>query len=343
MHAAGLIFDSSFPYLDHLAPLCALLNLPLILCEPDLQEAARKFYPDLTIIEESPIGLGARAKKRFSHLITCGTTSFLEAAIGPTIPTNIWLPHGHSDKGQISPYFEALAKDQIALIYGQKMEDVFVSKGLILKMIRVGHFRSLYYQRWRTFYDGLDLGIHFAKSQPTLLYAPTWEDSENNCSFWKAMPQLAKFLPKHLNLLVKPHPNTVAHHRPLLEKLVGEEESGNLQFLLEFSPILPLLNLSDAYLGDRSSIGYDFLFFDRPLFFLDPHDSPKGRNLMSCGEVVTPETLFRLDWKKNEQLFSSERKKRAAYTFDFVQLEELRSRLLDYISQEVLSQSATHH
>jgi hypothetical protein len=322
MNAAGLIFDDAWPYLDHLAPLCALLNIPLILCEPELQETAKKYYPDLSLIEADCIGLGAWTKERFSHVITCGSTPLLAATIGPTIPINIWLPHGHSDKGQISPYFEALSQDRIALIYGQQMEDILVSKGLALTMIRVGHFRSLYYQKWRSFYDAMDLGVHFAKSQPTLLYAPTWEDAEKNCSFWKAFSKIAKQLPEQINLLVKPHPNTVTHHRPALEQLIGQEERGNLQFLLDFTPILPLLSRSDAYLGDRSSIGYDFLFFDRPLFFLDPHDSPKGRDLMSCGEVVTPETLFSLDWEKSKKLFSSERKKRAAYAFDFVSLEE---------------------
>jgi CDP-glycerol glycerophosphotransferase (TagB/SpsB family) len=121
-------------------------------------------------------------------------------------------------------------------------------------------------------------------------------------------------LPSTLNLLVKPHPNTILRNAPQLERLIGKTERSNLQFLTENFPIFALLERCDAYLGDRSSIGYDYLLLDKPLFFLDPHHHPKGRDLLGCGQSVTPETLFPI--LSHPDRYSAERKKMAAYAFD---------------------------
>lgn len=324
MKSAGLIFDASWHYLDHLAPLSALLRWPLILSDPDLLEAAHIFYPDLTLIEIDSLNVGKWIREEVDRLVTCMPRPLLEAAIGLPLPATLWLPHGQSDKGHIAPYFEALKEDPLALIYGEQMETILKQANLTLPTLRIGHFRSLYYQKMRSFYDSLSLPLSFRAAQPTLLYAPTWEDVENNCSFWNAFPILSERLPSHLNLLVKLHPNTILQHRPRIERLMGQSERGNLRFLLEFVPILPLLERCDAYLGDRSSIGYDFLLFDRPLFFLNPHESPKGRDLLDCGRTLRPEEVFDVDWEQDRIAFSLARKRRAAYAFDTISLETLR-------------------
>lgn len=319
VNAAGLIFDSSIHYLDHLAPFCALLRWPLIICDPIVRETAARYYSDLKTVECSVAEL-SNWLSSLTHLASCDPQPLLQAVIGSVACASLWLPHGHSDKGRIAPFFEALKDERTVLAYGQKMAGALKNHAPRAKIVRIGCFRHFYYQKSRAFYDALGLPVRFTRAQRTALYAPTWEDCENNCSFWKAFPILARHLPGDINLIVKPHPNTVAKHAPEIERLAGRYESGHLQFLLDFPPIMPLLARCDAYLGDRSSVGYDFLFFDRPMFFLDPHQHQKGRDLVCCGRVVSPENFFDCWLSQDHSRFSRQRKTMFAAVFDNVDI-----------------------
>ncbi|HEY4254875.1 MAG TPA: hypothetical protein VGM34_00830, partial [Chlamydiales bacterium] len=53
MKYAGLIFDDSYHYIDHLAPFCSLIGCPLIVCDPTVGEFCRAYYPNLNLIELS--------------------------------------------------------------------------------------------------------------------------------------------------------------------------------------------------------------------------------------------------------------------------------------------------
>jgi CDP-glycerol glycerophosphotransferase (TagB/SpsB family) len=82
---------------------------------------------------------------------------------------------------------------------------------------------------------------------------------------------------------VKPHPNTERKYKIELTRT-------KVRLLEHFPPIYPLLDRTDAYIGDMSSIGYDFLAYERPLFFLtkekaDPLSNPSAF-LMRCGQQV---------------------------------------------------------
>ena len=319
MKAAGLIFDNSPHYLDHLGPFCALQKCPLILSDPILSDTAKRFYPDLKIIEQEALEVNYLLKdQKISHLISCSPKPLLQTVLDPLQPETLWLPHGNSDKGRIAPWFDALRQETSLLVYGQKMIDFFKEGSLPGTFIPIGAFRKEYAEKQ----NQISLPIHFAKQQYTVLYAPTWEDSENNSSFWQALPELAKKLPSEINLLVKPHPNTIAKHAPSLERLIGRYEKDNLQFLLDFPPIFPLLKSCDAYLGDRSSIGYDFLLLDRPLFFLDPHINDKrGKDLQSCGITVASDTFYDILKKEDPMRLSKKRKAMAAYTFEKAKID----------------------
>lgn len=331
--AAGVLFDDSPHYLDHLAPLCSLLDWPLVICEPVILEAARKFYPNLCVIEApSALGLGFSLSQQFDRIVSCSPRPLLKAALGSFSFEPLWLPHGNSNKGQLVSYFPALLHETTLLIYGQKMEDFLRSGGVFdhhPQTIRVGSYRKLYFESNRAFYDALAPNISFKwPNQPTLLYTPTWEDAEGNCTFWQAIETLHSSLPSSINLLVKPHPNTLLKDAPRIEKLIGKLSSPHVQFLTDPFPIYPLLSRCSALLSDRSSIGYDFLHFDKPLFFLDPHDLPKGRDLLTCGQLVRPNEVFQCDWQKSGALFARKRRRMASYAFDNVLLEDLRQSLI---------------
>ena len=219
---------------------------------------------------------------------------------------HFWLPHGQSDKGARSFFFEALQEEKGALVYGQKIIDFMREKKVFAKPIQIGNFRREYFLKHQAFYKKeiqLPAGKNF-------LYAPTWDDSESNCSFWTALPDLASRLPVECNLLVKLHPNTIRKFEPEIEILIGRyAKKKNLIFLPSWPPIYPILNQCSAYIGDASSIGYDFLSVDLPMYFLNKNQTVP---LHRCGTSIDPKTFdFPL-----EDRFSEERKELYRYTFD---------------------------
>jgi hypothetical protein len=301
MDRAGLIYDDSRHYIDHLAPFCSLAKWPLIICEPELAEITSHFYPDLEVVY-TPIQELLLPRT----IVSCDNTPLLSASFPYQSFHHLWLPHGNSDKGWNSFFFEALKEEKIALVYGQKMVDFISAKNVFPKMIRIGNFRWEYFKRHESFYQKT---IKLPKGK-NFLYAPTWDDSENNCSFWDAFPLLANHLPKDCNLLIKLHPNTTSKFGPELEILKGRyAKKENLIFWPEYPPIYPLLSQCDAYIGDMSSIGYDFLKFGKPMYFLNakPH-----LPLHKCGIHIDPKTF---DFHQNEPA-SFLKKELYEYTFD---------------------------
>ncbi|MEK7340055.1 MAG: hypothetical protein AABZ92_05005 [Verrucomicrobiota bacterium] len=65
----------------------------------------------------------------------------------------------------------------------------------------------------------------------------------------------------------------------------------DVYFISDPIPIYPLLNHCDLYIGDRSSIGYDFLHVNRPMFFLNQNDlkEPLSTYLFRCGLAISPQ------------------------------------------------------
>lgn len=318
MEHAGLIFDDSSHYLDHLAPFCASVGWPLIVCEPRIAALARRYYPGLQTVETD-----LRDLVLPRYLISCEPSAFLQAAFPRMRETTktLWLPHGNSDKGWKKPFFEALQEGETALVYGQKMVDFIERKNRKPRLIRVGNFRWRYFLKNELFYRGIAQEEIGPFRHPTYLYAPTWEDLEDNGSFWGSFPRLTEALPQEADLLVKLHPNTQRRYGAEIEILIGRyAHKKNLRFLPEFPPIYALLSLCSAYIGDMSSIGYDFLRFDKPMFFLpsqSPHaaSSPSGY-LYRCGAQVSLDALPSLFQSKETAALSSIRREVDRYTFD---------------------------
>ncbi len=75
MNYAGLIYDDSIHYIDHLAPFCAQINWPLIVCEPQIADLCRRFYPDLEVIEIPFWDL-----KLPPTIVTCDPVPMIQAA-----------------------------------------------------------------------------------------------------------------------------------------------------------------------------------------------------------------------------------------------------------------------
>jgi hypothetical protein len=312
MHGfAGLIFDDSRHYIDHLAPFCALHSWPLIVCEEAVADLTRRYYPGLEVVEMKLWNLTLP-----KTVVTCDPRPLLESAIPAHPRINLlWLPHGNSDKGWKSSIFEPL-RGQTALVYGQKMIDFMQSKQVFPNTIRVGNFRERFFSQNRSFYENvIAKEIPLPKARMTYLYAPTWNDAEGNGSFWEMFPLLAAHLPEDCNLIVKIHPNTAVQFAPEIERLIGQyAKRTNLFFLTEFPPIYPLLSICDAYIGDMSSIGYDFLFWKRPMYFLKG-EGP-SQFLYRCGIEIFPDQIRSIFDENNNEERESIQAQVYAYTFD---------------------------
>jgi len=297
LSAAGFIYGPLEHHLDHLAPFCSLMQIPLILTDEELLQTARHYYPNLTLLYwnclEAPFEIVQAFDTLFYSTPRCMFDEIFfiaEAALRKKMKT-IWLPHGNSDKGHASLLMEGLKDEEILLVYGPKMIDFLKTKKIFKPSISLGNFRLEYYRRHKLFYDGL---MKTLPAKKTLLYAPTWQDGENSTSFFMAADRLIEQLPSDLLLLIKLHPNLEKDIRALQFKL-QHENLPNVRFLTGFTPVYPILEKADLYLGDLSSVGYDFLTFNRPMFFFNPtHRDPSdpGLYLHRCGQTIHPDQIF---------------------------------------------------
>lgn len=263
MKKAGLIYGPEFHHLDHLAPLCAQLKMPLILTDEELGRQAARFYPDLQILLWEPLEAPQRLVSQFDTIyystprVLFDQIFFFAQVIQNKRIRTIWCPHGNSDKGRSSPFMEALSGEEELLTYGPRIEAFLREKGVDAPMTRIGNYRLAYYQQHREFYQNLLP----PKKKQTILYAPTWQDQEKNSSFPSFWPYLLG-PPEEFTLLVKLHPNLYRQFPEEIAKLKG------VNLIEDFPPVYPLLDQVDLYIGDMSSIGYDFLAFKRPMILL---------------------------------------------------------------------------
>lgn len=274
--------------LDHIAPLCDYLDMPLLAEDTSL---IKKYYPQIqTIRWKDPEKSWGKLAQKMDVLFRCGYwPKHLKKMMLDLFQKEmhfVFCPHGQSDKGLHSSLLDPYAEQELAILYGPLMQEMLGARGKTVRSVIIGNYRLSFYQRYRRFYDQLvqkDV-FSFLAHQPTLLYAPTWQDIEESSSFFIFGRRLIEMAPPHWNLIVKPHPLLEDREPGLYHSIVGvAEKKPNVLILERFPPIYPLLQRIDAYLGDGSSVGYDFLFFERPMFFL-PSKHP-GR-LTECGYML---------------------------------------------------------
>lgn len=271
--------------LDHIAPIAEELQCPLFVTEELNFKLAEKFYPQVKVhlIEDLERKLGWFAQE-FDALIECKYwqphLKWLFKTLYQKEMRLIFCPHGQSDKGYGAPLLAPYALQDEVLIYGDLMLEML--KGLnidVPKYSLVGNYRLKFYQKYRTFYDRLVPKVD--KKKKTLLYAPTWCDLDESSSFFQYGKRVFEELPNDWNLIVKVHPLLRLRNPAECERYF--ENRPNVFLLEEFPPVYPILALADVYLGDSSSVGYDFLYFEKPLYFFPP--AKRGR-LHDCGTIL---------------------------------------------------------
>jgi hypothetical protein len=295
-NCAGFLYGPLHHHLDHLAPFCSLQKIPLIVTDEGIAEQITSYYPDLQLLHWNCIEAPFKTVQTFDTLVYTIPRPFYEELFFIAESTHhkklktIWLPHGNSDKGHHSLFMEGLKDETTLLVYGQKMVDFLHLKRISKPSIPVGNYRFEYYLRHRSFYNAL-IDPWIVSETKTLFYAPTWQDGENSTSFFEMTQALITQLPNGYTLWIKPHPN---HENDIrTEQLILLYP--HIRFIRNFTPIYPLLDKADIYLGDFSSIGYDFLTFNRPMFFFNQNhhssDDP-SRTLHKCGDTLDPNNIY---------------------------------------------------
>lgn len=318
-------------HLDHLGVLSSILDIPLIVTEEKVFHCAKQFYPDLNVerydLSELSIEFLAR---NYDAIFETG--KFWAAVLRPFIELLfrkkmrfVFCPHGNSDKGHS---LQNHVEQDISLVYGDHLHQLLKQTGAAQKtghIVRTGNYRYPYYLRHRLFYDALAEKLVFSRfktQKPVLLYAPTWNEKENPTSFFSAADLLIEQLSSSFNIVIKLHPFLI-DDRPaqVFQIMAHYENHPSIVILDNFPPIYPLLNRCSLYLGDYSSIGYDFLAFDKPLYFLNPKKSSSSSPLHSCGLELAENLDGKLSQfvietlESNKNRFSSQRKKVYSYAF----------------------------
>lgn len=296
---AGLNPLSYWHHNDHLAPICLSLGIPLLLSDPEWVKLCQRYYPDVDIryiawenftlsglVQDYDVFFRSDLWKRDSF----------KAAIAPyekqfqKCIRTVHCPHGFSDKAF---WLEKCVDEDATLIYGPHMVDQLKARGAwdrIGTAIITGNYRLSYYEKYKSRLDAIveeEVFSAFAKKQTCILYAPSWKDEEDSSSFFSAIDQIMDQLPDELNLLIKLHPMLEQNDIAELFRIQGSyEHRPNVLFLDRFPLVYPILNRVDAYLGDASAVGYDFLAMNRPLFFLA--SDVQQLYLHRCGEVIRP-------------------------------------------------------
>lgn len=287
-------------HLDHLGVLSAVLEIPLIVTEEKTFQLAKRYYPqiDISLMEMADLSMDFLCS-HFDVIFESGKFWALELKPFMQLLFRkqmrfVFCPHGNSDKGHS---LKNHPDQDISLVYGDHLHDHLKATGATAKIhsvIATGNYRYPFYKRHLSFYDQIaeeEIFFRLKPNRKTLLYAPTWQDRENPTSFFEATEEIIEQLSPSYNLIIKLHPFLIEDH-PGKVLNIQHRYAGNpaVHFLDEFPPIYPLLKRCDIYLGDYSSIGYDFLAFDRPLYFFNPLEEntplPRYTGLATCGMEI---------------------------------------------------------
>lgn len=289
------IITGPLSHLDHIGVLAMLLEIPLIVDNHKNYELCREFYPAATVSLASPKDLSFQALSEYDLIFHSGKfwaiqlQPMIELLFGKKI-SSIYCPHGNSDKERFQT--EYVTQD-LSLVYGEHMLTLLRETGAIEKIkktVTTGNYRFSYFQKEASFYRQkieklLSKKGTFAKKA---LFAPTWEKEAAISSFFLHTPALIESAPEDLLFIIKLHP-FLAEFQPakteqLLQRYQGRK---NVLFIDEIPIIYPLLEEVDLLIGDYSSVCYDFLALNRPLFFYNPRE--RKTPLSSCGREIPKE------------------------------------------------------
>lgn len=288
--------------LDHLIPICDLLDIPLILDSVQAYNLAKQYYPSIKLIQITSLeclsyisnfDLFFVSEKYMSRSLQ----DMCNLLFGKNIDF-FYCPHGNSDKGFIDVEMNQLTFQQLSLIYGDQMRQRIYEMGLssqVHALVVMGNIRKRFYKKHEVFFNSViktTISCNPKVIRHVFLYAPSWQDTENSTSFFTVCKSLIEHISPSDYLIIKIHPLLITHNLGYVTHIYENYKlKKNIQFITDNPLIYPLLQQIDIYLGDISSVGYDFLSFNRPMFFFDTRISPpsESKSLFQCGIEVPPQ------------------------------------------------------
>lgn len=259
-------------FLDHLMPLCHLWNIPLLCTDAWVATCAQTFYPPTQLImaDHESFQQQLSAFRTFVTVEPCRLHpealqfgSYLYRGEGKTVAGF----HGNPSKFREEYWIERYVDEDTVLVYGQYLIDYFQKKGVwqrLKQTVRIGNVRKTFYEAHKPFFDAAIKPYLFPVSdKETVLWAPTWSYPDPPSGYEAILDNV----PSDLQLFVKWHPFM---HRLYPQEVASLQEhyaaAENIRFLDEVPLIYPLIEKADYYIGDSSSVAFDFLSLDRPVF-----------------------------------------------------------------------------
>lgn len=292
MKGIGIIPGYRPALIDHLIPLCALMEAPVLVTHPFMKCLIELYYPAIEVVLAEPEdGLLDEALKDYDLLLyvhysrQVNDLFVFDEYVARKRARSIMCLHGNPDKFQEIYWLENLADEDIVLAYGPQLVKLIEQKRIPKTPLVCGNYRLEYYHAHEAFFDAK---LPFKKEKPLILYAPTWAANNRKIelrkyytSFLQVYQELFETLPDDFQLVVKLHPL----HASIMYEEIQQIKAAypQIYFLDDYPLVYPLLKHVDYFIGDYSSIGYDFLYFDRPLFFLG---SLKKTPLQDCGLTI---------------------------------------------------------
>ena len=360
-YRAYALVNDQLHWLDHLCPLCHFLNIPILVSDEAAHHHIQKNYFDVTSHFVSLKSLNLEfISQNIDIIISSSQSSILDmSALIKGVYNKelryIYLPHGNSDKGFSTSYTDYLIEQDLSFYYGDQMLDNLKERGVFQTLqgvIRTGNFRKAYFEKYKQPYEDLakeNVFSQFEKQQTTILYAPTWNDPENLSSFYETCLPLLNNLPDHFNLIIKPHPNLEKEDPAKVFLLTCPfEDKKNVAVVNDYFAIYSLLDKTDIYLGDFSSIGYDALSFDIPLFFINTsgreNKCDKGLYLYNSG-ISIPQNFHDkifdfIDSHLEENISFYKEKRKDTYCYSFgadIPAPTLKKDLLHILSKSTVT------
>jgi len=138
----------------------------------------------------------------------------------------------------------------------------------------------------------------------TILYAPTWRGIQkvNLSSIPDMGIKICKSVGDNFNFIFKPHPNVEAYDEfpeamKKIERYIKTHQ--NSVFPDSSTDIIPLMHISDVLITDFSTVGIEYLAFDKPILFADHLDDKyNDPNLVEvwireAGEIIMDPREFK--------------------------------------------------
>ncbi|MBF0610229.1 MAG: hypothetical protein G8345_14745 [Magnetococcales bacterium] len=334
-NCACYTIGATWHHLLHLMPYVRASGMPVYLIgvEEDYVHHLRGDHPGVEMIRVTTAQQAAQMLSRHDILYSSNFYNSFRQQIEPLLsrrPFMVRVNHGAGNKtSENRAWLSAAIKPfQVTIYCGHRDLDTIHAVGLIpepaakgtnpyfiqgndgqLRMLILeGNPRLQDYLNQQPPRDQLAKQWGVTGDRPVILFTPTYpatrpDGSKEASSLTLFMQLMDELGPENFQVLIKLHPNLVEHDdlvAPLLARFAPQATREDIFW----NDYLTRMDLADLLICDHTATVSEFLFFDKPIVFLDPAGAcpspvqvPMNNRYWSYqwGEVVSPHN--RPQWK----------------------------------------------